>query len=98
MVTEVEAVTGLVETLNVALAVPSGTVTESGTLATVGSLLDKETIAPPAGAAGPLSVTVPLEEPPPVTVAGSRFNPKAALRLKKRLKNWKSLLVLTQVT
>jgi hypothetical protein len=34
-------------------------------------LLDRETVAPPVGAA-PLSVTVPVDEAPPVTLAGFR--------------------------
>ena len=68
-VTDVEAATGLVLTLKVAVVAPAGIVTEPGTLATVGSLLDKEMTAPPLGA-GPPNVTVPVDELPPLTLAG----------------------------
>ena len=68
MVTGVDAVTALVLIVKVALAAPAGTITLEGTLATV-LLLESRTWAPPAGA-GALSVTVPVEELPPVTVEG----------------------------
>src|SRR5438132_9949499 len=49
--------------------VPAGTSTLSSTVA-AGSLLERETTAPPFGA-GPFSVTVPREEfRPPVTLVG----------------------------
>jgi hypothetical protein len=69
MVTEADAATGAVATVNVALVAPAGTVTAGGTLATEGSLLDKETTAPPLGAAL-LKLMMPVEEAPPVTVLG----------------------------
>src|SRR5947207_14295127 len=70
MVTEVDAATALVVTVNVAEVAPAGTVTLEGTCATVVSLLDSETCAPPEGAAA-LKVTVPVEDcEPPTTVAG----------------------------
>src|SRR5689334_469790 len=69
MVAEVDALTALVLTVNVALVAPAATVTLEGTLATVVSLLESATCAPPAGAA-PLNVTVPVEEFPPVTLVG----------------------------
>src|SRR3989441_4499599 len=68
MVTGVDAATVLVVTVNVVLVAPAGTVTLVGTVAAVLSL-DRVTDAPPAGA-GPFSVTVPVEFPPPVTVVG----------------------------
>ncbi len=55
--------------MKVALVAPAGTVTLAGTVATAVLLLDRVTTAPPAGAAA-LSVTVPCEELPPVTLAG----------------------------
>ena len=55
--------------MNVALVAPAATVTLEGTLAAVVLLLERVTCAPPVGA-GPLSVTVPVEEFPPVTLVG----------------------------
>src|SRR6267142_2550330 len=69
MVTVLEAVTVLVLTVNVALVAPAATVTLEGTLAVVVLLLERVTWPPPVGA-GPLSVTVPVEEFPPVTLVG----------------------------
>lgn len=57
-----------VDTVNVALVFPAGTVTLAGTIATL-LLLDMVTTAPPAGA-GPLSVTVPCPLSPPRMVVG----------------------------
>src|SRR6266852_6783194 len=68
MFTGVDAATALVLTVKVALVAPAGTVTLEGTLAAE-LLLERATCAPPAGAA-PLSVTVPVEELPPVTLVG----------------------------
>ncbi len=68
MVTGVDVVTALVVTVNVALLAPAATVTLPGTVA-VDVLLLRVTAAPPAGA-GPLSVSVPVEEEPPLTVVG----------------------------
>src|ERR1700730_18436476 len=68
MVAEVEALTGLVVMLNVALVVLAGTVTLACTCAAA-LLLDRLTDTPPLGAAL-LSVTVPVEPCPPVTVDG----------------------------
>src|SRR6266404_5614947 len=67
MVTVLEAVTALVLTVNVALVAPAATVTLEGTLAAPVLLLERVTCAPTDGA-GPLSVTVPVEEFPPVTL------------------------------
>jgi hypothetical protein len=72
MVTGVDAVTALVLTVNVALLAPAAIVTLAGTLAgTLAAplLLESSTCAPPVSA-GPLSVTVPVEGDPPVTLVG----------------------------
>jgi hypothetical protein len=69
MVTAVDVATALVLTVNVALVAPAATVTLEGTLAAAVLLLESVTCAPPAGA-DPLSVTVPVEEFPPVTLVG----------------------------
>ncbi len=61
--------TVVVATENVRLELPAATVTLAGTVATAVLLLDSVTTAPPDGA-GPLSVTVPCDEVPPVTVVG----------------------------
>ena len=64
--------TGLVVTVNVAVVAPATTVTLAGTCAAGVLLRDRVTTAPPAGA-GPLNVTVPVEEVPPITVLGLRL-------------------------
>lgn len=66
--TDLDAVTGLVERKAEALVAPGGTVVEAGTVTAVLSL-DSVTTAPPSGA-GPVSVTVALALPPPWRVAG----------------------------
>ena len=63
------AATGLVVAVNVAVVAPAATVTDAGTCAAAVLLELKLTTAPPVGA-GPLSVTVPVEEVPPSTVPG----------------------------
>ena len=70
MVADVVMSTIEVFTVKVALVLPAGTVTLEGTLAAP-LLLESITCAPPAGA-GPLSVTVPVEDPkrPPTTLFG----------------------------
>jgi hypothetical protein len=73
MVAEVEAVTGAVLTVNVAVLAPAGMVTLAGTVAAL-VLLARATCAPPVGA-GPLSVTVPVEDcSPPTTLVGFRLS------------------------
>ena len=69
IVAEVGTRTADVFTLKVTLLAPAGTVTLAGTLAAVVLLLESATCAPPDGA-GPLNVTVPVDEFPPVTLAG----------------------------
>jgi len=68
----VTASTALVLTVKVAPVAPAGTITLEGTLAAP-LLLESTTCAPLAGA-GPLSVTVPVEEFPPVTLAAFSVN------------------------
>src|SRR5438067_13792132 len=69
MVTGVDAATALVLIVKVAVVLAAGTVTLEGTLAAA-LLLESVTCAPPAGA-GPLSVTVPVDDcVPPVTLVG----------------------------
>ena len=68
MVTGVEVVTAMVFTMKFALVAPAATVTLAGTVAAE-TLLERVTCAPPEGAA-PLSVTVPVEGDPPVTLVG----------------------------
>jgi len=66
-------VTALVATVKVALVAPAATVTLAGVLATAVLLLESVTVAPPDGAAA-LKVTVPVDEFPPVTLAGFKVS------------------------
>src|SRR5438876_10194347 len=69
MVTGVDAATAVVLIVKVAVVLAAGTVTLEGTLAAA-LLLESATCAPPAGA-GPLSVTVPVDDClPPATLVG----------------------------
>lgn len=69
MLIVVDEMTALVLTVNDALVAPAATVTLEGTLAAV-PLLESVTTAPPVEA-GPLKVTVPVEDwTPPITLAG----------------------------
>jgi len=69
MVAEVDMRTIDAFTVKVTLLLPAGTVTVEGTLAAA-LLLESVTCAPPAGA-GPLSVTVPVDDcTPPTTLVG----------------------------
>ena len=71
--TEVDDDTEVVLTVKVALVAPAGMFTLDGTVATEGLLLESETTAPALGA-GPLSVAVPVEGLPPVTLEGLTLN------------------------
>lgn len=64
--------TGLLVTVNVADVALAGTVTFAATWAAEVLLLDGVMTAPPAGA-GPVSVTVPVDGVPPITVSGFRM-------------------------
>ncbi len=74
MVTEVLLATADVVIEKVADVAPAATVTLAGTCAAAVLLLVSVTTAPPDGA-GPLNVTVPVDELPPATEVG--FSVKA---------------------
>src|SRR5947208_15985288 len=64
-------------TVKFALLLPAGTVTLEGTLAAA-LLLESVTCAPPAGA-GPLKVTVPVDDcTPPTTLVGFNVSEETA--------------------
>ena len=63
------APTAVVDTEKVAVVWPAATVTLAGMLVRPGLSVDRETVAPPAGAA-PLSVTLPVEVRPPTIGLG----------------------------
>jgi hypothetical protein len=65
--------TGSVDIEKLALVDPAAIVTLAGTLATKMLLLERATTAPSLGA-GPLNVTVPVAELPPVTLEGFSFS------------------------
>ena len=69
MFTVVELDVALVLAVNAALVAPAGMVVVVGTVASAASLLARETTDPLWGA-GPLSITLPPNEAPPLTVAG----------------------------
>ena len=73
ILTEVELLTLLVETVKVALWAPAGTVTLGGTVASPLLLLASVTTVPPGGATSS-SVTVPCELLPPWTEVGFSAN------------------------
>jgi len=67
-VADTAVLTALVVTVNVADVCPAATVTLPGTDAD--GLLDASTTTKPPVGAGPLSVTVPVDDVPPATVVG----------------------------
>src|SRR5260221_12665866 len=69
IVTGVELATAIVVTCTVARVSPAATVTLAGTVAAEVLLLDRETTVPAVGA-GPLSITVPVDGFPPLTLVG----------------------------
>ena len=73
IVAEVFAVTCVVMTIKLAELAPAGTRTLARTFAMEGLLLVRLTATPPIGA-GPLRVTVPVEELPPLTDVGDIVN------------------------
>src|SRR5215813_3544551 len=70
IVTAVDTLTLVVETVKVWLVWPGNTDTPVGTIATVGLLLERNTVAPAGGGAGLASVTIPLLVFWPCTVDG----------------------------
>lgn len=71
MIANVLLETGVVVIAKVTLLEPAGTVTLEETFATVELLEERVTETPPVGAS-PFSVTVPVDEVPPVTELGER--------------------------
>jgi len=70
--------------VNVTVLPPAGIVAEEGTWALDVLLLLSETTAPPGGAA-PLSIKVPVDDDPPMTVVGLRVSELSAAGLTVRL-------------
>lgn len=71
------APTGMLVTVNVAVVAPAATVTDAGTVAAAVFELVRVTADPPVGA-GPFRVTVPAEDTPPTTVAGTSATEEGA--------------------
>jgi hypothetical protein len=83
IVTLVVAVTVVVVIGNVAVRAPPATVTLAGTVAA--ALFEASVMVSPPAGAGPFSVTVPVEVPPPAMVAGLRVRDEVLIRLTVRL-------------
>ena len=81
--TDVDTETGMVVTVKFADVDPAATVTLAGTVVE-GSLLVNVTRALLDGA-GPFSVTVPVEEAPPVTVDGLKETAESASGITLRI-------------
>jgi hypothetical protein len=77
IVTGVDVLTAVVEIGNVKVLAPPDMVTLAGTVATLGLLLDSDTVALPPGG-GPDNRTVPLAPEPPVTSWGLPTHPAAS--------------------
>jgi len=72
MVALVELATAIVATIKVAVFFPAVTVTVEGTVAL--GLLELREMTVPAVGAGPVKVTVPVDEVPPLTEVGARVS------------------------
>jgi hypothetical protein len=72
MVAALVVPTALVLTVKVAVVAPAAIVTLASTVATAVLSLDRLTTAPPVGA-GPLNISVPVDDVPPVTPVGFKF-------------------------
>jgi hypothetical protein len=86
IVSDLAAVTAVVLAVNVAVDAPARTVTVAGTVAD--ESLDVRLTVVPAVGAGPVRVTVPVEEVPPVTVAGFRLTPLSVAAWTVRVTVW----------
>lgn len=86
MLTGVLAPTANVVIAKVADVAFAATVTVAGTVATAVFALVSVTMVPPDGA-GPVRVTVPVEDAPPMTTVGLRLNPLSVAGLTVRLAN-----------
>jgi len=73
IVADVDVVTLVVLTVNVAVVAPAATTTVAGTVAF--ELLDERLTVVPLGPACPLNVTVPVDVLPPITDVGERARP-----------------------
>jgi hypothetical protein len=83
-VTDALEPTAEVVIVNVALVAPAVTVTLAGTCAADVLLLVRVTTAPPDGA-GPVKVTVPVDEVPPITELGLRLTGVSAAAVTVRV-------------